>query len=409
MIAMMSSSTRLSALVAGCVLLGSPMVAVAAETADVAAAKARIEALGAGATWSETAGRVTGITIPDASAVTGEDVARFGRLDDLEKLHILNCRTLDDGMVASLRGLSGLRSLALTNTAITDDAVKTIAEAFPGLVELDLSSNTGLTGAAMKEIAALSRLERLGLVQTRFNDLHTRRLKKLEALRVLDLRGNMEAGDMTLEVVGGLPHLEALKHRSTIVSDEGLAALAASRTLRALLAQDFAITSASGRHLASIPSLESLEIFRCQGFGSEGVLALAPLDKLERLTLRDLPEVDDAALAVFAELPALERLSLHELPSVSDAGLRHLAGAKRLKVLDIWAVPRMTDAAIDVIAGLPTLEELSVRETGASEAGLEKIAAMSGLTSLTFKNGAVSATTAARLAARTWKRLDLGP
>jgi hypothetical protein len=406
---MPSSRARIATvLLAACALAPGAAVGHAADAVDVAAAKARIESLGAGAACEEKDARLTGITIPDGSAVTADDVALFGRLGDLEKLQILNCRGLDDGMVASLRGLSRLRSLALTNTAITDEAVKTIVEVFPTLVELDLSSNTGLTGAAMKDIASLSQLERLGLVQTRFNDLHTRRLKKLENLRVLDLRGNMEAGDMTLDVMGGLPHLEAFKHRSTVVSDEGLAKLAASRTLRALLAQDFAITSAAGRHLAEIPSLESLEIFRCQGFGSEGVLALGPLKKLNRLTLRDLPEVDDAALAVLADLPALERLSLHELPSVSDAGLRHLAKAVNLRSLDIWALPRMTDASIDVIAGLPALEELSIRETAATEAGLEKIAALPKLASLTFKNGAVSAATAEKLAGRKWKKLDLG-
>ena len=390
-------------------VLVMPMPVSATDPADVAAAKARIDAIKAGATCATDAeGMVTAITIPDGSSITAEDIALFGRLGELETLRILNCRSLDDGMVASLAGLSNLRSLAVTNTAITDDAVKTIVDSFPGLVELDLSSNTGLTGAAMKSISSLADLERLDLVQTRFNDLHTRRLKKLEKLRVLDLRGNMEAGDMTLGVVGGLPALEAFKHRSTIVSDDGLENLAESKTLRSLLAQDFAISNASGRHLAAIPTLESLEIFRCQGFGSEGVLALAPLAQLERLTLRDLPEVDDPALAVLAQLPNLKRLYLHELPSVSDEGLAHLAAAKNLQVLDIWAVPRMTDAAVAALSSLPNLKELSIRETGVSEASLETIAALPSLVSLTFKNGDVSSAAAEKLSTKKWKKLDLG-
>jgi hypothetical protein len=404
------SFTRVAAaLVAAMMFIVCPIAAPAADPADSAAAKARIDSIKGGATCvTDAAGTVTAITIPDGSSITGDDIALFGQLGKLEKLHVLNCRSLDDGMVASLAGLSSLRSLALTNTAITDDAVKTIVELFPGLVELDLSSNTGLTGAAMKSISSLADLERLDLVQTRFNDLHTRRLKKLEKLRVLDLRGNMEAGDMTLSVVGGLPAVEAFKHRSTIVSDDGLENLAESKTLRSLLAQDFAISNASGQHLAAIPTLESLEIFRCQGFGSEGVLALAPLAKLERLTLRDLPEVDDAALAVLAQLPNLKRLYLHELPSVGDEGLAHLAAAKNLQVLDIWAVPRMTDAAVAAIASLAHLKELSIRETGVSEASLDALAAMPALVSLTFKNGAVSAAAAEKLSTKKWKKLDLG-
>ena len=142
----------------------------------------------------------------------------FGRLDGLQKLQIFNCREFDDALVQRLKGLAALKVLAVTNSGITDAAVETIAASFPGLIELDLSSNTNLTGAAMKSIATIGGLERLSLVQTRFNDLNTRRLSKLTELKALDLRGNMEAGDMTLGVVGGLPKLKALKHRSTVVN-----------------------------------------------------------------------------------------------------------------------------------------------------------------------------------------------
>lgn len=219
----------------------------AAPPAADAAAKARLDALGAVATAVvDDAGRLTEIEVREAAGLKAEDVALFGTLADLRKLRILNCRLLDDTWVASLTGLGKLDTLAITNTAITDAAVETIAGAFPGLVDLDLSSNTNVSGSAFKWIARLERLERLALLQNRFNDLNTRRLKKLEGLEVLDLRGNMEAGDMTLDVVGRLPKLRALKHRSTAVTDDGIERLAASRSLESLLIQDFAITNAAG-------------------------------------------------------------------------------------------------------------------------------------------------------------------
>jgi hypothetical protein len=394
-------------LLAGCLL--APCSIRAADSADVATARKRVEAAGSGAACVvDAAGTVTEIVVSDGSGITADDVKLFARLDGLTKLQILNCRGFDDAMVAELKGLRGLTSLAITNSGITDAAVETIATAFPDLVDLDLSSNTNLTGAAMKSIASLAKLERLSLVQTRFNDLNTRRLSKLGELKALDLRGNMEAGDMTLGVVGRLPNVRAFKHRSTVVTDEGLAQLAAAPALDSLLAQDFAITNASGPHLAAMKNLASLEIFRCQGFGTEGLLALAPLDKLSRLTLRDLPEVGDAGLAVLADLPALKRLYLHELASVGDAGLAHLAAAKNLEVLDLWSVPKMTDATVAVIAKLPNLKELSIRETGCTEQALEKLAAIPTLESLTFKNGAVSPAVADKVkAAKAWKKLEL--
>ena len=377
--------------------------------ADVAAAKNRLDALGSEAKYKvDDAGRITEISIEDGADISADDIALFGRLLDLRSLKILNCRALNDAMVDQLAGLSGLDTLALTNSAITDDGVTTLVQAFPNLIELDLSSNTNMTGSALKQIASLAKLERLTLLQNRFNDLNTRRLSKLPELRSLDLRGNMEAGDMTLEVVGKLPKLTALKHRSSAVTDDGLAGLAESGSLESLLIQDFVISSASGQHLAKLSKLSSLEIFRCQGFGSDGVLALAGLP-LTRLTLRDLPDVGDPALAVLAKLPRLKRLYLHELASVGDDGLRQLSSAQELEVLDIWSLPRMTDASIGVIAGLPNLKELSIRETGVTEAAAAKIAAMPKLQSLTFKNnGPLSAENAAKLKGRKWSKLDLG-
>ena len=259
----------------------------------------------------------------------------------------------------------------------------------------------------MRSIASLAKLRRLSLVQTRFNDIHTRRLKGLDDLEVLYLRGNMEAGDMTLGIVGGLPKLRAFKHRSTIATDDGVERLAASDSLTAILLQDFAISDAAGPHLARCSNLGSLEIFRCQGFGSPGVLALAGLP-LERLTLRDLPQVGDDALAVVTELPKLRWLSLHELPSVGDAGLAKLTAAEGLEVLDIWALPLVTDASVDVIAKLPALKELSIRETTMTPAALEALMANERIESLTFKNGEVPAAVRERLSQRTWKKLDLG-
>jgi Leucine-rich repeat (LRR) protein len=398
-------------LVAACVFhaMESRFAAAQPAATDVTAAKARLEALGKNATSKlDGTGKLSEILIEDGADLTIDDLAIFGRLADLRSLRILNCRNLNDDWVSQISSLESLDTLALTNSTITDAGVEKVVQSFPNLIELDLSSNTNLTGAALKHVAGLAKLERLTLLQNRFNDLNTRRLSKLPQLRSIDLRGNMEAGDMTLEVIGKLPQLTALKHRSTAVTDAGLAGLAESKTLESLLMQDFVITNDSGPQLAKLSKLTSLEVFRCQGFGTDGVLALSGLP-LTRLTLRDLPDVGDASLEVLEKLPGLRRLYLHELASVGDEGLRQLAAAKDLEVLDIWSLPKMTDASMAVIAGLPNLKELSIRETGVTEASVEKIAAMPKLQSLTFKNnGPLSAVNAAKLTGRKWSKLDLG-
>ena len=161
-------------------------------------------------------------------------------------------------------------------------------------------------------------------------------------------------------------------------------------------------------HIAKLGKLTQLEIFRCQGFGTDGVLALKGMN-LTRLTLRDLPNIDDRALEVFVDLPKLRRLYLHELTSVGDSGLQHLASLKSLELLDLWTVPQMSDATVDVIATLPNLKDLSLRATGVTDAAIDKLLGMQSLQSLTFKeNGAVTAEGLKKLASRKWSKLDVG-
>lgn len=380
-----------------------------ANPSDVKAAKARIAELGTRARYAPQDGDLlTEIVIQDGSNLTAGDLELFGKLSDLKKLQIFNCRTLNDDMAAKLGGLKGLTSLALTNTAINDVSVELIVKSFPNLTDLDLSSNTNMTNGVVKIIGELGKLQRLSLLQNRVNDISAQRLSKLQDLRSLDLRGNMEAGDMALDVVADLPKLNALKHRSTAVTDSGLEYLARNQTLESLLMQDFAISDQSGQHLAKLSKLSQLEVFRCQGFGSEGVLALKGMG-LTRLTLRDLPNVDDRAMEVFDDLPKLRRLYLHELASVSDSGLAHLAALKSLELLDIWTVPQMTDATVDVIAALPNLKELSIRATGVTDTTIDKLLKMPSLQTLTFKeNGSVTPEGLQKLAAKKWAKLDLG-
>ena len=366
-------------------------------------------AIGSGAKCVPQEGHLlTEIVIPVGSKVTAEDLTLFGKLTDLTKLQIISCRSLNDEMAAQLSGLKSLTHLSLTNSGITDATVEMIAQSFPKLTDLNLSSNTNMTNSVVKIVSGMSQLQQLILVQNRVNDIGTRKLSKLQELRVLDLRGNMEAGDSTLKVVAALPKLTGLKHRSTAVSDTGLEYLSTNQTLDSLLMQDFNITDQSGPHLAKLGKLTQLEVFRCQGFGSQGVLALKGLG-LTRLTLRDLPNVGDQGMAVFADLPKLRRLYLHELDSISDEGLKSLAALQSLEILDIWSVKQMTDATVDIIAALPKLKELGIRSTAVTDATVDKLLGMKSLQSLTFKqNGSVTEEAAKKLSTRKWIKLDLG-
>jgi Leucine-rich repeat (LRR) protein len=378
-----------------------------AKAEDVESAKNRLQEYGPKAKATFEGELLTEIVISDGSFLTAEDLALFGRLTDLRKLQILNSRGLNTEMVSKLTDLKDLTSLSLTNTVIDDAAVELIVASFPRLVDLDLSSNANMSSQILKPLTKLKDLQQLTLVQDRLNEISTRKLAKMENLKILDLRGNMEAGDMTMEVLAALPKLKAFKHRSTAVTDYGMEMLAGNATLENMLIQDFAITNQSGKHIAKLKSLTQLEIFRCQGFGNEGVLALKG-SGLQRLTLRDLPIVNDTAMEVLKDLPKLKKLYLRDISGITDQGLKNLASLESLELLELWTIP-VTSATMGVIESMKNLKELSLRSTSVDDVAIDTILAMPGLHSLTLKeNGAVTSEAIKKLSKKQWKKLDTG-
>ena len=143
--------------------------------------------------------------------------------------------------------------------------------------------------------------------------------------------------------------------------------LAASRSLVALLAQDFDITSAAGPALARIRTLESLEIFRCQGFGDAGVLALARLPlpllgcagfrmvaHLHSTAFRWLRNGDEAFAAMLAAIDAARqsvRLETY-IFSAGEPGNLFLAALLRARqrgvpvyvLVDAWGSQELADS-----------------------------------------------------------------
>ena len=321
------------------------------------------------------------ITFTDGSDLDSGAFEMFAQQGDLESLQVLNYRELTDADVASLAGLKKLRTLALTNSGISDAAVKTIVEAFPNLTSLNLASNSRLTDAAAREIGTLQDLEVLNLLFCDFGDFGMMHLSKLQKLRVLDIRGNFKIGNGGLRTLATLPALRNLQHRSPAVMDDGIRNLSEAKTLTDLLIQDFAITGQSGQYIRQMERLTNLQIIRCENFDSSGVLELKGL-KLNRLTLRGL-SVDDSAMEVFSELTTLRRLYLYELTSVSDAGMAKLAHLQSLDTLEIWDVP-VTDKTMEVIVKLPALKTLILRATKITDAGVELLLTMSSLESVTF-------------------------
>jgi Leucine-rich repeat (LRR) protein len=358
--------------------------------------------------WTLTPAQTIQSIIIDSSELQDAAFDLFAKQPDLETLLISNFRDLNDAMVAKLAGLKKLKNLRLKNSSITDEATKIIAESFPTLANLDISSNTLLTDASLKEIAKLKELTELTLNYCNFSEFGMMSISELPKLATLDIRANMQIGNSGLNVLTALPSLKSLKHLSPAVDDAGLESLAAVKGLETLEIQDFNITDNAGQFIKQFEKLTNLIIMRCQGFGSSGMLELKGI-KLNRLTLRGLPSLNDDGMEVFRELTTLKRLYLHELTSVSDAGILNLVYLKDLDTLDIWEIP-ITDQSLETISKLANLKTLSIRGTHITDASIDLLLAMPKLENLTLKdNASVTPTALNKLRdSKKFKKIDFG-
>jgi hypothetical protein len=345
----------------------------------------------------------------DGAALTVEMFDVFAKQVELETFQVTNFRGLDDSVLLKLSGLKKLKSLSIVNTIITNAGVGTIVKLFPNLRTLDLSRNSLLSDDALGEIRKLKDLESLIVIYCSFSEFGLGDIEKMPKLRALDIRGNTQIGGIGLGVVANIPSLRSLKHMSTSVDDSGIEALTAAKNLDTFDMQDFAISDAAGEQLKKFPKLTNLIIFRCSNFGSQGLLALKG-KQLRRLTLRDLPSLDDTGMEVFRELSTLRRLYLHELSSVSDVGIMNLVYLKELETLDIWNLPSITDKAMESIAKLTNLKTISIRSTQLTDKSVDMLLTLPNLKELTLKdNSLISDSAKTKLReSKKFKTLDFG-
>jgi len=286
-------------------------------------------------------------------------MAQVGRLSHLGLLALNGNPAVTDAGLAHLRGLARLRDLDLDSTGVRGPGLAhltgmtrlesldlsrcTVADAdlahLAGLKSLKVLSldGRGITDAGLAHLAGLTKLERLRIWEgpvTAGGLAHLRGLVRLESLA---LNGTKVA---SLEPLRHLD-LDSLNLLSTPIDDDGLAPVAAFRSLGLLDLSDTRVGDAGLAHLAGLSSLDSLDLA-----GSR---------------------VTDAGLAHLARLPALGHLNLGRT-AITDAGLSHLARLHRLVRLSLNDT-KVTDAGLAHFAGLARLAELDLRRTAVSQAG----------------------------------------
>lgn len=120
---------------------------------------------------------------------------------------------------------------------------------------------------------------------------------------------------------------------------------------------------ADAQALSSAPALERLTLYN-MGFSDEAMAELAKSSSLKHLALEDVAKVSDRGLAALGELKQLETLNLHRMLRISKRGVAELQGAARLqREGGLWPA-REHGRRMDASAGNPLGQRWYCRRAG---------------------------------------------
>lgn len=183
-------------------------------------------------TFANTWLPIRGETIDDGLAcdeLGKENAAKIGDLQfaemckqtDIRRLHVPKSNVSDAGL-GSVKPLSQLRFLTLTDCRITDNGLVYLRE-LANLRGLQIEGNS-ITDVGLKHIAKLTQLRSLGLGNSKVTDAGLVQLKPLVRLEWLYL-DDTEVTDVGVEHLSGLKELKFLSLVGTQVTSKGVSSL----------------------------------------------------------------------------------------------------------------------------------------------------------------------------------------
>jgi hypothetical protein len=241
--------------------------------------------------------------------------------------------------------------LAGTRGNVTDDDLRNLP-ALPDLKTLGFTLTPKITDAGLANLKGLSGLRWLAIGGTGIGDAGLANIKGLSRLESLFLGGN-QITDAGLTDLQGLAQLHELSLGEDHVTDDGLINIEPLKQLKYLTLRNQKFTDAALKHVSNLHELLMLNL-REDHIGDAGMEYIRDLRKLTRLYLYKT-DVSDEGIANFEGLTELTELDL-TMTDVSDAGLVHLKKLAKLRKLTLDAT-LVTDAGIaDLQGALPNCQ-----------------------------------------------------
>ena len=279
---------------------------------------------------------------------------------------------ITDGDLARIGRMTGLRTLNLSQTKITDIGLEHL-KTLQGVRELDLRFAEYISDAGLAHLKGWKDLERLDLHGAKVTSRVLEHLAALTNLRSLDV-GHTEVSDDGVEFLTGLEKLESLAIGSNRLSGACLPLLKQLPALRRLDVSGIqrvdsglwglSLTAANLRHIAELKRLTWLDLSGANI--SDRIIDRPGHPDAERSELRDLSPL--------AALDELETLDLSHLPVDADA-IRSLGRMAKLRELRLGLCRKLDDGVVPALSAMPSLRVVYLTGTGVTAEGIERLRA----------------------------------
>lgn len=218
----------------------------------------------------------------------------------------------------------------------------------------------------------------IDLSNSKVTDADLGHLRTTKTLQKLNLSGCADISDAGLPYLASLADLEDLDLRGTKVKGDGLVHLKRLTSLtRLYLPVDATFT---GRQLAPIVALPSLEILSIKLPKAEGFLTLRALTKVDNLKEINFADVTlrNRHLEHLKNLKRLETIILSRDEMITDRGLANLKGMEKLKTLIIPSYSG-SNFGLEPLRSLSNLKELELFGPNVTDAGMPAVGALNSL------------------------------
>jgi hypothetical protein len=284
-------------------------------------------------------------------SIRGEGIAELKNFPSLEYLGCWGAAS--DADVKHIAGLSSLRRLKLRTDAMRGEGLAYLAE-LPRLEWLHLWGKP-FVGNPLRYLEGCKGLKSLHIWHDRLGDAHLASVGKLVGLEELYVRKSPTNSHEFTDA--GVAHLKNLKN------------------LREITLPGCRISGLGARHLAALPSLESIwEV----GYTGSGLNTLASCPNLKRLRV-SIKAVDMPVLSAFGRMEELNVVC----KNASDEDvvrIGSLTGITHLTLFEAWGISERGWAAIGKLRNLEYLKIYGeVANSGTTNRGLNHLNALTNL------------------------------